>query len=89
MSRNDKIGAVILGVLLFAGLFYFIHTTLQNPLPADLGDDAIATDAGDGGDAADNELLPEDTAGEETPAVSTNTATTAEPTDAPPAENKK
>jgi hypothetical protein len=79
MSRNDKIGAVVLGALLFAGLFYFIHTTLQNPLPADLGDDTFATDTGDTGD----ELLPEEGA-DETPAVSTETATD-EPAAAPAA----
>ena len=39
MSRHDKIGAAVLGLLLFSGLFYFIYTTMKNPLPAEFGDE--------------------------------------------------
>jgi hypothetical protein len=75
MSRNDKIGAFVLGALLFSGLFYFIYTTMRNPLPTDLGDDGLT--AGD--TLTDEETLNQGdeetaTADEETPAVSTTTA---------------
>lgn len=36
MSRGEKIGAFALGGVLFAGLFYFIYTTMKNPAAGDL-----------------------------------------------------
>ena len=33
MSRQEKIGAIVLGVLLFLGLFHFIYTTMKTPFP--------------------------------------------------------
>lgn len=48
MTRGEKIGAVLVGVLLFAGLAFFIFDALR---PAD----RFATDAGYG-DTFDDEL---------------------------------
>jgi hypothetical protein len=70
MSRQDRIGALVLGVLLFAGLFYFIYTTMKNPLPADLNDE-FAADTLDNGDQNAEDL----TDAEEPPLSSTETAT--------------
>lgn len=44
MSRHDKIGAAVLGLLLFSGLFYFIYTTMKNPLPPEFGDEEFFSD---------------------------------------------
>jgi hypothetical protein len=34
MSRSEKIGGLILGVVLFAGLFYFIYNSVLKKSPA-------------------------------------------------------
>ena len=61
MSRQEKIGAIILGVLLFAGLFHFIYTTMKTPLPTDLTGEDYANmplDEGATDDTLDEEALP-------------------------------
>lgn len=63
MSREDKIGALVLGLLLFSGLFYFIYTTMKNPLPSEFGDEAYFDETYDD---LDEELLELD--GEESAA---------------------
>lgn len=75
MSRSEKIGATILGLLLFSGLFYFIYTTMHTPLPADLGDEAFQDELAED-EAFDEELAPETEEPEEAPAASTATLTT-------------
>jgi hypothetical protein len=59
MTKGEKIGSVTLGVLLFAGLFYFIYVTMKNPLPAEYGDDfygdSLEEDLGDQEPALDEE----------------------------------
>lgn len=71
MARQDKIGAAVLGLLLFSGLFYFIYTTMKNPLPSEFGDDEFS------GETFDDEEFDEDLADleAETPEPSTSTAT--------------
>jgi hypothetical protein len=70
MSRQEKIGAVLLGVLLFAGLFHFIYTTMKTPLPTDYGNEDFAGAPLDEG--ADADLMTE----EEMSAQEGNPATT-------------
>jgi hypothetical protein len=45
MSRQDKVGAALLGLLLFSGLFYFIYTTMKNPLPPEFGEEEFVDEA--------------------------------------------
>jgi hypothetical protein len=59
MSRHDKLGAAVLGLLLFCGLFYFIYTTMKNPLPSEFGDEELL------GETLDDEELDEELAAEE------------------------
>ena len=92
MSRQEKIGAVVLGVLLFAGLFYFIYTTMKNPLPLEPGADEFAADTfNDEGDLGE-ENVPEETAvSTETsavPLVSTAAAPAKVPAPAPRTRNR-
>lgn len=47
MTKGEKIGSITLGVLLFSGLFYFIFTTMKNPLPTEYGDDFYADSLGE------------------------------------------
>ena len=62
MSRHDKIGAAVLGLLLFSGLFYFIYTTMKNPLPAEFGDEEFFSEGLE--DDLDEELAGEEEAAE-------------------------
>jgi hypothetical protein len=82
MSRQEKIGAFVLGALLFAGLFYFIYTTMNTPLPPDLGGEDYT-----GETFNEEEALPAPE--EETPALSTNTATSPAPAAAQPESQTK
>jgi hypothetical protein len=79
MSRQEKIGAVVLGVLLFAGLFYFIYTTMKNPLPLEPGADEFAgdtfNDEGDLGEENTPEEMAVSTETANVPELSTETAT--------------
>ena len=75
MSRNDKVGVLVLGALLFSGLFYFIYTTMRNPLPPDAGTEDFT--AGDTFKNDENLTDEEATTPEEdAPLVSTGTTTT-------------
>ena len=73
MSRQEKIGAIVLGALLFAGLFYFIYTTMNTPLPPDLGGEDYTGETFDEGE----EALP--ATEEEMPVPSTGTTATPAP----------
>ena len=70
MSRQDRIGAMVLGLLLFAGLFYFIYTTMKSPLPADFGDETLSGDNFN----TDEETVAEEENTEEDTSLSTGTA---------------
>ena len=83
MSRQEKIGAIVLGVLLFAGLFYFIYTTMNTPLPPDLGGEDYTGETFNEGE----EALPASEEG--TPVPSTGTETTPAPSPAQPAGQTK
>jgi hypothetical protein len=69
MARQDKIGAAVLGLLLFSGLFYFIYTTMKNPLPSEFGEEEFA------GETFDDEELSEDLGDTETEAPEPSTST--------------
>jgi hypothetical protein len=87
MTKNDKIGAIVLGVALFGGLFYVIYSSIFGPQPdytAYSNENTISDEFDNGEDFGEEEVVPA-----ETPAPSADSKASAPAAAAKPAAPAK